>query len=272
MGLNAFSVFGLIVVIAAVTSAKSTGTNADPPTGALLPGYDCSGMIDGDYRHPSKCTHFVKCVGETIAYEMQCALGHDGQPLHWVVNSGPNTNTSHCDYPAVAGCTANGNESTTANPDVPTSEAPAPTTTTTLAPTPAPGGNECNPFDCKKEGICQSFRVCENGTWADETCRNDTFWNPSKLQCDHFSLLPEPIKQDYRSDRNCIPPCEWFTKEVCSPNYWFREPFNNKTLEHREHQLQCSADPDGITNRDLIFNPDTRDCDLRENVKGCNGP
>jgi len=269
MGFKAFSVLGLIVVITTVTSGKSTGTNAGPPaTGAPFPQYNCSGKRDGNYPHPSKCTHYVACVGGTNAYEMQCAIGHDGQPLHYVASSGPDETTSRCDYPEVAGCNANGNDSTTANPGIPTSDAPAPTTTT-LDPTPVPGGNDCNPFDCKQEGNCQSFRVCENGTWYNQTCAEDNFWNPSELQCDFFTLLPESIKQDYRSDRNCILPCEWGTNEVCSPNYWYREPFNNKTLANRVHQLRCSADPDGNPADDLVFNPVTRNCDRRQNVSGC---
>lgn len=66
--------------------------------------YDCSGKADGNYPHPTKCDHYVACVAGRHAYEMPCAMGHDGNRLHYVPNSGPDPVTSRCDYPEVAGC------------------------------------------------------------------------------------------------------------------------------------------------------------------------
>ncbi|CAG7826095.1 unnamed protein product, partial [Allacma fusca] len=54
--------------------------------------YDCSGKQDGNYPHPTKCTHYVACVAKTYAYEM--VLNHDGTPLHYVQNCGPKPFTS----------------------------------------------------------------------------------------------------------------------------------------------------------------------------------
>ncbi|MET9492118.1 chitin binding peritrophin-A domain-containing protein [Nocardia sp. NPDC006630] len=66
--------------------------------------FDCSDKPDGNYPHPSKCTHYVACVAHEHAYEMPCAMGHNGELLHYVQNSGPDPATSRCDYPEVAGC------------------------------------------------------------------------------------------------------------------------------------------------------------------------
>ncbi|MCU1640131.1 MAG: uncharacterized protein JWN03_406 [Nocardia sp.] len=66
--------------------------------------FDCSDKADGNYPHPTKCTHYVACVAHAHAYEMPCAMGHNGELLHYVQNSGPDPVTSRCDYPEVAGC------------------------------------------------------------------------------------------------------------------------------------------------------------------------
>ncbi|KAF2671502.1 hypothetical protein BT63DRAFT_477975 [Microthyrium microscopicum] len=73
--------------------------------------FDCSGLLDGDYPHPTKCTHYVACVAQTHAYEMICALSNDGNPLHFVAESGPSPASARCDYPEVAGCAGAPDES-----------------------------------------------------------------------------------------------------------------------------------------------------------------
>ncbi|CAG7837251.1 unnamed protein product, partial [Allacma fusca] len=62
--------------------------------------YDCSGKRDGNYPHPTKCTHYVSCSGQR-AHEIECAKGHDGNPLYYVRDSGPDPKTSTCDSPDV---------------------------------------------------------------------------------------------------------------------------------------------------------------------------
>lgn len=79
--------------------------------------YDCSGKADGDYPHPTKCDHFIACVAQTHAYEMPCAMGGNGQRLHFVQNSGSAPETSRCDYPEVVQCEARSEEETSFNFD-----------------------------------------------------------------------------------------------------------------------------------------------------------
>ncbi|CAG7724605.1 unnamed protein product, partial [Allacma fusca] len=199
-------VFAIFAIALGLAEAKSTKqTNAWYAEGTPNFAYDCSEKEDGNYPHPTLCTHYVACVAKAYAYEMVCALNHDGKPLHYVASSGPDPRTSHCDYPEVAGCegpepekptTTAPEVTTTRAPEVTTTRVPEPTTTrapeptttrtpevpTTAAPevpppTEAPPTDECREHDCRQVGNCTSFEVCQNGQWQERECGEDLFWN-----------------------------------------------------------------------------------------------
>jgi hypothetical protein len=94
----------IVLKPAAAEAAPAADVNVWYANGTPGFQYDCSGKDDGNYPHPTKCTHYVACVARKHAYEMPCAMNHDGKPLHYVAWSGPNPRTSRCDYPQVAGC------------------------------------------------------------------------------------------------------------------------------------------------------------------------
>ncbi|CAG7832453.1 unnamed protein product [Allacma fusca] len=103
--MNFYSVTVVIILVAAVLSVQVLGIAIQLKANEGEPfEFDCTGKEDGNYPHPNKCTHYVACVGETYAYEQVCALNHDGEPLHYVRDSGPVPRESRCDYPEVANC------------------------------------------------------------------------------------------------------------------------------------------------------------------------
>ncbi|CAG7824605.1 unnamed protein product [Allacma fusca] len=85
-----------------VPSGNLCGINGHPVE------YNCRGKRDGNYPHPSKCTHYIACTAGIVACEIECAQNHTGTPLHYVQNSGPSPQTSRCDYPEVANCNNDG--------------------------------------------------------------------------------------------------------------------------------------------------------------------
>ncbi|MBC6448039.1 chitin binding peritrophin-A domain-containing protein [Actinokineospora xionganensis] len=103
----AFPGFTAHQALTPATGRYRSGATRDGGMIAVVPAsftYDCSGKVDGNYPHPTKCDHYIACVAGTHAYEMPCAMGHDGQRLHYVQDSGPDPAKSRCDYPEVAGC------------------------------------------------------------------------------------------------------------------------------------------------------------------------
>ena len=142
--------------------------------------------------------------------------------------------------------------------------------------------SECNPEDCKLEGDCQSYRQCVDngnggGSWVNRACSadGDLFWNPEKNSihggvCDFYGNLSPSVQQKYKEDVTCIPPCAFYQDVSCSPNYNYREEFNNKTTAGRESSLSCPQSPndDDIP---LYFSQATLSCDKCSNVNDSNG-
>jgi hypothetical protein len=64
----------------------------------------CLEKKDGNHPHPEMCTLFVQCVAHKYAYVQPCPNQPDGTPLWYVQNSGPDSRTSRCGYPAESGC------------------------------------------------------------------------------------------------------------------------------------------------------------------------
>lgn len=267
----------VVVVLAACVSGlsakdlsrarRAASTNAEPwwSKGTRF-AYDCSGKADGNYPHPTKCTHFVACVAQEYAYEMVCATNDDGKPLHYVQDSGPNEQESYCDYPEKAGCAG------------PTPE-PDPEPETTAAPAP----DACNPDECQLEGDCQSYRQCVStgqpgqGNWVSHNCSEagDLWWNPERNEihggvCDFFGNLSPTVQAKYEADEDCINKCDWLQadEDKCSPNYTYREKFDGVTNAGRETRLSCPASSSG---EQLYWNQATRTCDRCANVSGDNG-
>ncbi|CAG7832126.1 unnamed protein product, partial [Allacma fusca] len=152
-----------------------------------------------------------------------------GKPLHYVASSGPDPETSTCDYPEVAGCEGPEPEKpTTRAPEVPTTAAPE-----VPPPTQAPPTDECREHDCRQVGNCTAFEVCQNGQWQERECGEDLFWN-SEIdngfggECDYYNNLSDNLKTKYIQDKECIPPCEWWQldEERCTGTYHFRSPFD----------------------------------------------
>ncbi|KAF3927975.1 hypothetical protein ABW20_dc0109907 [Dactylellina cionopaga] len=71
--------------------------------GTKFPHFNCTGKIDGDYKHPCYCERYMSCIAQEHAFERSCALNVD-KPLHFVWWSGPDPQSARCDYPEVAGC------------------------------------------------------------------------------------------------------------------------------------------------------------------------
>ncbi|MCM2425084.1 chitin binding peritrophin-A domain-containing protein [Streptomyces sp. RKAG337] len=64
--------------------------------------FDCSDNEDGNYPDPNDSSGYIACVAHEHAYAMPCAMGPGGKRLYYVADSGPNPQTSRCDYPEVA--------------------------------------------------------------------------------------------------------------------------------------------------------------------------
>ncbi|MEV0248373.1 carbohydrate-binding module family 14 protein [Nocardia sp. NPDC050712] len=92
----------MLSVSAAACALALLATPADAAPPSTGEGFDCSGLADGNYPDPNANTHYVACVAQTYAYSMVCASNHDGNPLYYIANSGPDPATSRCDYPEVA--------------------------------------------------------------------------------------------------------------------------------------------------------------------------
>jgi len=92
-----------LFLVVALVAASVVGLSAKAARSSDFE-FDCSGLVDGNYPHPTLCTHYVACVAQAYAYEMPCAMNLDGSLLHYVQDSGPDPTTSRCDYPEVAGC------------------------------------------------------------------------------------------------------------------------------------------------------------------------
>lgn len=257
-------VLAIVASSTAMPSVFDNGNGKDYQRGT--PGflYDCSGKVDGDYNHPTKCDHFVACVAGTEAYEMPCAMGHGGVRLHYVQGSGPSQTTSRCDYPEVAGCSGPAPELTTAATPEPTTAAtpepttpatPAPTTAATPAPTtaattqtPPVEGDDCYPDDCHTKGYCTDYYTCNSDTnkWDKHSCGQDLFWNNNAAEihggnCDFFGNLAKDDQDKLKGDSSCIKPCEWYqTKaEECSGSYLYREKFDDFSTKDRVTALEC---------------------------------
>ncbi|MCO1581629.1 carbohydrate-binding module family 14 protein [Crossiella sp. SN42] len=71
-------------------------------SGQQVDWYDCPAQ--GNYPDPTSCDHYIACTANGTAYRMPCAMGHGNERLHYVRDSGPSEQTSHCDYPEVADC------------------------------------------------------------------------------------------------------------------------------------------------------------------------
>ena len=80
-----------------------TSHHCSPSNEPFLEGF-CTDKDDGNYPHPYSCTHYIACVARSEAYDMPCALNHDGCLLHYVRDSGPDPLYSRCAYPEAAGC------------------------------------------------------------------------------------------------------------------------------------------------------------------------
>ncbi|CAG7723291.1 unnamed protein product [Allacma fusca] len=278
----------LVIVSLAVIFGLGAGKSLKGATYAKskrsLMDFDCSGKEDGNYPHPMLCTHFVACVGGKHAYEMVCALNHDGKPLHFVPSSGPSTKTARCDYPEVAGCDLpEPDDPTTPEPDEPsTTPAEEPTTsepttmpTTTMPPTTEPPP-ECEETEIRKVGNCTYYEVCKDGKWVPSECDKDLFWNSGIENgqggtCDYYENLSNDIRDEFNNDIECILPSDsWQTEsEKCTGTYHFREPYDGINNEDREKILTCPKSSKGSSSPDLVWNPATRTCSKPGTVPGC---
>ena len=75
----------------------SSSTTVPSPTSTPF-FYNCTGRTDGNYLHPTLCTHFVSCSGGR-AIDMFCPLAdNQGNLLRY------NSTINACDYPRDTAC------------------------------------------------------------------------------------------------------------------------------------------------------------------------
>lgn len=200
--------------------------------------YDCEGRHDTMEPHPYDCTRFIKCDNGR-AHDMACPACHVDLVycphgyLHW-----DNANQI-CNWGNVTVCSSH-----------------PPTTESSVTP------KECDE-DCKEEGGCQSYTLCEGGHWVIHTCDADTWWNPNRTNphggtCDFWDNLTPEQQSKYRDEHDCPTPgipCHWRRDIVCD-NKYFWLGVGSKSNKDEQH-LTCPISPDGIS---LVWNQDTKGC------------
>jgi len=215
--------------------------------GLPIPGYDCSPFRVGNHNHPSECTKFISCNDGGLAYEMDCANCTPGDPRCPEGKTNYNYAADACLWPADAGCSGGGGG---------TQPPPPPTPEPTEAPTtPGGGGGDetttddpgCNPDNCTTTGWCRWYEWCERDVkegleghtgkvhWGHKERGEcdpafNLYFNPNITQhggtCDFWFNLPQPIKDAYNADPNCVDPhCEWRELEgECNTQYEYYNP------------------------------------------------
>lgn len=112
--LIAGTALGLTALVGVTASAQAAASSVGAATGRVgdapseggpvtASHFDCSDNADGNYPDPNDSSGYIACVAREHAYAMPCAQGHNGQRLFYVVDSGPNEQTSRCDYREVTG-------------------------------------------------------------------------------------------------------------------------------------------------------------------------
>jgi len=226
-------------------------------TKSLVDFYSCAGKVDGNYVHPYDCTKFISCVNQALAYERNCASCN---PLTHPEDCP--TGRTHYHQPAdawlwarEAGCVTDG---------------PATTTTTT---TEGPPPKDCDD-DCIQDGHCHGFNTCVDGKWVERSC-GDQFWNKDSTShggtCDFWDNLPDPLKEEYRNDEECVPtpPLECYLKghDSCANQYYYL-PEGSKNENNGRRQLITCPSSNGVH---TYWDNAAQTCMLTcPNEEGCN--
>lgn len=282
-----------------IKTSSEPGTQSPSSTTSQPPVYNCSGLPDGNYQHPTNCSKFISCVAGEYAYEMDCPAG-----LHY------DPSTDQCDYPEVAGCDPKYASSTTqatssVSPSTSSNPTPTPTTTaqSTTSQTPSPSfncsgledGNYKHPTDCSK------FIACVAGQYAYEMqCPSGLYYDPIYDICDY----PENVDCENSPQPTTSSPPESSTRPSNATTGSTETTTNTTISTSTQTPLPTNAttttDPDAcdhdcqyvgidchhyyscinFTRKEyhecsyemgLAFNPELLVCDRIENVRGCGG-
>jgi len=115
--------------------------------------------------------------------------------------------------------------------------------------------------NCKEEGDCQSYRLCDGGHWANQACDAETWWNtdasPFGGACDFWDNLSDDQQSKYRDDPLCPAPplpCYWREDENCDNKYYWLDE-GHKTNKSEVH-LTCPTSG-GVS---LVWNQANKGC------------
>jgi len=213
----------LILAVAGLVQGSTNGKQfADPESGVSILWYTCTSQ--GNFPHPSLCDHYVACTTALHAYEMPCAMGHNGRDWY-VRDSGPVESESRCDHPALVDC-------------------PFANQPTTEDPTTESGGGGGNPTtdDGSNPG---DGDTTTKGSAPPSSCSKDTVegsaCDPSQVDCGQCDWCVDMVSYYFRchqtrSSNPFVPSTGVWVKEQCADG-WMVDP--TKRLANGAEGGQC---------------------------------